>query len=437
MNPFQNELKLMLKSKGTGKTMGKSLSDSELARLPHLLVSDEVSLVTKATLITALLALQPEPNEAVFIEQLHNSPSEFIPQEVQFLLGDLSKVPTKYLQFATAILPLVRGQSMSQGQCDLNFKQVFDPDMPPYYVASFLEALRLKEETAIENITCYHQLLEATHRIQSHCNTVVDLSVGYDGFTRTPFLSLFVAPVLAAIGVPTVTHGIFDIGPKHGITPAKILELAGYPLQQPLSAAQEKLENAAVGWTYVDQAQSCPTLFDMVETRNLMLKRPMLSTLEKLLLPIKGSKETIVVTSYTHPPYKAKMALLLEANPLITNYMVLRGLEGSIQLALDRKTPIVTPKHPSTADAYIRPEEFGLSNVAAPNSADITAEQSLNLGLSALSGESSWASVSIIYLAAAILSEMMGEDRESAVERVRASLLNGSALAHWQRGISV
>ena len=66
-----------------------------------------------------------------------------------------------------------------------------------------------------------------------------------------------------------------------------------------------------------------------------------LSTLEKLLQPIRTLKGNYVVTSYTHPAYRGKMLQLLRHQNQSSKFLIVRGVEGSMQLALDRRTPYI------------------------------------------------------------------------------------------------
>ena len=67
--------------------------------------------------------------------------------------------------------------------------------------------------------------------------------------------------------------------------------------------AAERINNSDIGWSYVDQAQFCTSLHNLVSLRKRIIKRPVLTTVEVLAKPICGKKSTHLMTGYVHKPY--------------------------------------------------------------------------------------------------------------------------------------
>jgi anthranilate phosphoribosyltransferase len=412
-----------LKKKGTGPTMSKSLSEEELGRVSLFFDDPDLPLVTKATMLTAMVLLDATPAEADWLAQTRADLTG-IPQALRWLLtGEATS------DLESAVLAIVRGEELSGRDADRWMESLFDPAVPACGKAALLESLRLRRETEIENKAALAACLRRTSPVSVNLPVVIDISNAYDGFNRNLFLAPFVAAVLAAMGFPTVVHGMDEVSPKKGVNARKILTRADKRAVRSPEMIVEDL--TTVGWTYADQSVFCPALYALKPLRLEMVKRPILATVEKLLLPVRGAK-TFVVTGYTHPPYKGKTVTLLNCLP-IAGGIIVRGLEGSTQLPLDRRAPqmVVRPGQ-APMDGFIRPEDVGLETEEdriLPDT-EITIGDCLDAGVAALNGESGLASRMIRYQAAQIVATLGLADRPLA--RVDDVISSGEALRRWQ-----
>ncbi len=412
-----------LKKKGTGPTMSKSLSKEELGRVSLFFDDPDLPLVTKATMLTAMVLLDATPAEADWLAQTR-ADLTCIPETIRWLLtGEATS------DLESAVLAIVRGEELSGRDADRWMESLFDPAVPAWGKAALLESLRLRRETEIENKAALAACLRRTSPVSVNLPVVIDISNAYDGFNRNLFLAPFVAAVLAAMGFPTVVHGMDEVSPKKGVNTRKILTRADKRAVRSPEMIAEDL--TSVGWTYADQSVFCPALYALKPLRLEMVKRPILATVEKLLLPVRGAK-TFVVTGYTHPPYKGKTVTLLNCLP-IAGGIIVRGLEGSTQLPLDRRAPqmVVRPGQ-APMDGFIRPEDVGLETEEdriLPDT-EITIGDCLDAGVAALNGESGLASRMIRYQAAQIVATAGLADRPLA--RVDDVISSGEALRRWQ-----
>lgn len=199
----------------------------------------------------------------------------------------------------------------------------------PVQAAVILIGLRMKRETDEELKGVMDALQDRTPFVTAAVDNVVSIADPYNGFNRTLQGSLFVLPVLAACGVNAYSHGVELGGPKYGVTHHTIINaLGGNPLRSVDETAQ-RLAHPDIGWGYVDQRIMCPGLHDLNELRARIVKRPVLSTTEVLMRPIKGKTKTHLVTGYVHKPYRDTYCMLAR-HVEYDSLLLARGTEGGI-----------------------------------------------------------------------------------------------------------
>ena len=206
---------------------------------------------------------------------------------------------------------------------------LLDGSADPVQAAVFLIGLRMKRETNNEFKGVMDALQDRTPVVTAEVDDIVSIADPYNGFNRTLQGSLFVLPVLAACGVNAYSHGVELGGPKYGVNHHNIIKaLGGNPLRSVEEIAQ-RLANPEIGWGYIDQRIMCPGLHNLNDLRARIVKRPVLSTTEVLVCPIRGSAKTHLVTGYVHKPYRDTYCMLARH----VNYdslLLVRGTEGGI-----------------------------------------------------------------------------------------------------------
>ncbi len=199
----------------------------------------------------------------------------------------------------------------------------------PVQAGIFLIALRMKRETDDENKGILDAIRECTRTVTAPVDEVVDIADPYDGYNRSLPAAPFLPVVLAACGMPAVSHGVEKVGPKYGVTHRQALRAAGLPVDLEPDAAAERLADPGVGWSYLDQSAFCPELHELVKLRSLIVKRPALTTVEVLAGPIRGRKKTHLVTGYVHKPYPRIYAVLAR-HAGFDSALLVRGVEGGV-----------------------------------------------------------------------------------------------------------
>jgi anthranilate phosphoribosyltransferase len=340
-------------------------------------------------------------------------------------------------------------KDISRDEARQGMRLVLDGAVDPVQAGIFLIALRMKRETDEENEGILEALREAAQTVTAPVPEVVDLADPYDGFNRTLPASPFLAAVLAACGVPAVSHGVESMGPKYGVTHRQVLAAAGVPVDLAAAQAAQRLADPGIGWAYVDQKAFCPKLYDLADLRTLIVKRPAITTAEALLGPIRGQVSTHVITGYVHKPYPRIYALLARRAGF-DSALIVRGVEGGVIPSLRQagKAYYYHGKGPEQSVDF-SPAELGIDQpVLAPPIPDraqregdqgdqtessldhaAVARAAVEAGLAALSGRPGPTRDSLVCGAALCLWHLKRHDSlQSAAAAVRRVLDSGQAL---------
>lgn len=171
--------------------------------------------------------------------------------------------------------------------------------------AVFLIAARMKLETLEENIGYWKALNTTTIKQEVKFEKLVQVTEAFDGFERTPIFTFYTIPLLAEIGLPVYGHSASPLPPKFGITFEDLL-VNHYRVSADQTFEQRKTLIEKFGFGYLSTQQTHPKLDALKDLRAEIVKRPMLSTMEKLLMPLKA-KSNYLATNYFHPGHEESM----------------------------------------------------------------------------------------------------------------------------------
>jgi len=331
---------------------------------------------------------------------------------------------------------------------------VLDGQVDPVQAGIFLIALRMKRETDDENLGVLEAIREAICTVTAPVDEVMDIADPYDGFNRTLPASPFLPAVLAACGVPAISHGVERMGPKYGVTHRQVLQAAGMPVDLNPQQAAARLGDPDIGWAYVDQKAFCPKLYKLAALRTLIVKRPAITTAEVLVGPVRGRQKTHLVTGYVHKPYPRIYALLARQAGF-DSALIVRGVEGGVipslrqtgkafyyhdrgeeqslefnpaDLGIDQ--PVRAPQIPGGPAMEREEGDDVAGNVDNPVVARLAAEA----GMEALAGKPGPTRDGLICAAALCLRHLKRRDSlKSAADAVREVLDSGKALERIQR----
>ena len=344
-------------------------------------------------------------------------------------------------------------KNISREEARAGMRSVLEGQVDPVQAGVFLIALRMKRETDDENLGVFDAIRDLTATVTAPVAEVMDIADPYDGYNRSLPASPFLPAVLAACGVPAVSHGVERVGPKYGVTHHQVLRAAGLPVALSPDEAAARLAQPDIGWAYLDQKAFCPKLHALTTLRTLIVKRPAITTVETLLGPIRGRKKTHVITGYVHKPYPRIYSLLARASGF-DSALIVRGVEGGVIPSL-RQTgkAFYYRDRGEERSIEIHPAELGIDQpVRAPPlpgaPADGGAEQetpsrldteaaaraAAEAGLAALGGQPGPTREGLVCAAALCLWNLGRHDSlAAAASAVRRTLDQGAALARCRR----
>lgn len=345
---------------------------------------------------------------------------------------------------AAAIKKVATGPHLSQPltveEAEAAMAEALSEQADPVQSAIFMIALRMKRETHEENLGVYQALQAATIQQQIDLPHLLLLADPFNGFNRHCPIHAFLPAVLAAAGLPTLSQGVWMMGPKFGVTHAQVLSLAGVDVSLSTEQADDRLTQPDQSWAYLDQAQATPNLFALQDLRSRMIKRPCLATLEKLVLPIRATGQNYLQIGFVHKAYPEVLANMASAAGFDSALLV-RGIEGGVIPTLREVAHCFRALDGEAQVCDIDPTQFGITQttrgVLPIDNETVTVEETLTLGLQALNGQSGPALDSLIYGAAMALWHC-GQYAEptTAADAVRKVIGSGRAKANFEQAIS-
>jgi anthranilate phosphoribosyltransferase len=343
-------------------------------------------------------------------------------------------------------------KDISQDEARAGMRAILDGHIDPVQAAIYLIGLRMKRETPDENRGVLDGIIDRTERITADVDELVDIGDPYDGYNRTLPASPFLPALMAACGIPAVSHGMETVSPKFGVTHRQVMRAAGKNDSLTSQQAAEQIANSDIGWAYVDQSQFCPKLNDLTDFRTLVIKRPTITTVETETMPICAKGKTHHVCGYVHKPYPPVYAMLAAHSGFDTALLV-RGIEGGVIPSLRQPGKLFSYKGETVVrEADPSPQELGFEHelraVPVPESCkqeegskeEVTGEYNreafakaaVEAGLAALGGEKGMTYDALVYGAANILWHLGKYDSiAEAADFVRGVLDSGEALKRF------
>lgn len=325
--------------------------------------------------------------------------------------------------------------------------------------AVLLIALRMKRESHDELVGVLAALRTVAERSVAAVPDVVDMAEPYNGYVRHLPAAPFMPAMLAACNVPAVLHGCVESGPKWGVTAHRILSAAGARVDLDSAAAAGKLADA--GWAYIDLPGFCAPLAALARLRTLIVKRPCLSLLEKLIAPVEGSARTHMWIGYAHTGYP-EICERLGRHFGYASMLAVRGVEGGVLTSLSGRvramrymgdhalepveiaageavgrSELRAPPLPAPAGhGASRPTDEGDRDDSGPLPIALLeqwADSAAQAGMAALAGQPGPTADMLIIGAAAMLRHLgRVDDLASGAAMARAAIASGEALRRFR-----
>ena len=370
--------------------------------------------------------------------------------EVEELLQKDSKTIMRSIIQRIATGPEM-SKDISQEEARAGMRAVLENAVDPVQAAVFLIALRMKRETDEENRGILDAIRDASASATAPVDEVLDLSDPYNGYNRSLPAAPFLPAVLAACGIPVVSHGVETMSPKFGITHRRVLRAAGAPVDLSVEQAAARLGDSRIGWSYVDQDAYCPQLHDLGTLRTRIIKRQAITTVEVLAGPVRGRSKTHFMSGYVHKPY-TRVYTMLARHAGFDSALLVRGVEGGITPSLRQKGKVVYyhDRGPEQVREF-DPADIGIEQPvratplpedlpARPAGDDVGADFDVmaaarlaaDAGIAALAGSRGSSYDALVYSGALALWHLQKYDNlADAANRIREVLNNGQALEHF------
>jgi anthranilate phosphoribosyltransferase len=328
-------------------------------------------------------------------------------------------------------------KDLSQEEAYAATMEILSGEADPVRAAIFFIAMRMKRETNEENLGILQALQANTEQQQAEVDDLLIFADPFNGFNRHCPVTAFLPAVLAAAGLPTVSQGVYEMGPKFGVTHAQVLKLAGYNNIIQVPEATQAVNHADIGWAYLDQSAASPLVYALQALRTQMIKRPSIATLEKMVMPIKAKARTHLAIGFVHKEYPAILGWLAKAFGYDSAFIA-RGLEGGIVPTLREASNNHRMLDGDMQECRLDPADFGIEQDTRGVKVDdeVTAERTLEEGMQALRGQTGPAYDSLVYGAAiALWHTGLQASQRQAADHVRTIINNGNAKAHFEAAI--
>jgi len=223
----------------------------------------------------------------------------------------ISKTSNPEERMKSYIERIAAGPRMSKDLTEEESKDAFtlmlNREVSDIRAAIFLIALRMKHETLDENFGAWSALTESVESHTLPFNKILQIADAFDGVARAPYFGFYAIPVIAEMGLPAYGLSSQSLPPKFGVTFEGLLKHYNCPEAQEGDRSRiSALEKFRWGCIPLSLAQ--PKLHKLAPLRKEIVKRTLLSTLEKMLHPVKAkSGGNYLASSYFHKGYEESM----------------------------------------------------------------------------------------------------------------------------------
>ena len=376
-----------------------------------------------------------------------------LPDEIKYIMDpDLGYVPKNPSEsvVVSALEKILRGKHLGYAETRQMCEMLLTDDVKPALKGAALIGQRMNRETYQEVKGYLDSYFDPERVSKIDVDTLTHFGQPYDGATRNFRPTLFVAAVRAALGEPSLLHGVDVMPPKNGVTEEAILQTLGARTDLSLEQTTSLITDKSVGFGYISQREYSPGAYSVREMRVHIKKRPPWAATEKAQQFFTARKANYMVLGYYHIGYE-KPLLQLAWERGFNAAIAVKGEEGTSHYALRLGKP-------STVDRMavnysqgfhrvdnqrkdfaldIDPSEFGFDYRLNPRPESVSADAFAKAGMAALSGERGHIYDRIL-LNSAMVDYLLGicPDPLDAIKRVQSVMDDGSALRHLNNYIT-
>ena len=372
-----------------------------------------------------------------------------LPVEIGFLLrphNEFNPADENTCHLVEALRTILRGDHLSYLETRQVLEIILHQEVPAALAAAVLIGQRMNLESIEESRAYLDAPGGPEAAVAVGLESLTHLGEPYDGATRYFRPSVFVAAVRAALGRPTVLHGVDGMPPKWGVTDEQVVRALGARTDLNLEDAKTLLEDPEVGWVYVSQREYAPGLYRLRQLREHIKKRPPWAATEKVRQLFRcGANDCMVAGIYHHGYDDSLLQLMWERG--LSSGLVMKGEEGSSFYSLRRGNPSArstmamnytrgfrrSGSQRSEFTHDVDPRQHGFEYELNPRLTAVTAAAFAATGSAALNGVEGHG-FDRIALNAGLLDYFLGfsGDPQGSIQEARTTMVNGQAAARLQ-----
>jgi anthranilate phosphoribosyltransferase len=247
-------------------------------------------------------------------------------------------------------------KDLSEEEAEDALEMILNSSVSDIRSAVFLIAQRMKHETQDENMGAWKALAKTAPK----CHTLpfdrlLQIADAFDGVVRVPYFGFYTIPLMAELGLPTYGLSAQSLPPKFGVTFEDLL--VGHYACPSVEAGDRSRISALekFKWGYLPLSLAHPALNRLAPLRSELVKRTLLSTLEKLLQPLRvQAGGNYLASSYFHKGYEESMLAVSKLGGF-DRVVFGNGHEGTTLYGVHKPAKIFRRKDTS------EPEEIGIA----------------------------------------------------------------------------
>ncbi len=329
-----------IKHIGIGKYGSKPLTPELLTDCRAALLDPATHPLQRGAFLGALLVKGMTPEEKTLEEVIGKGAFDHPTYFINKICPDL---PVGLHPLA---IKLVRGANLQVSEAEQLGDYLFGDGVCETFRGLAASIMRVRHETNEE----YHGLMRAAERtyapgfgpISCADRPLIQLAEPFDGVEHSYLITPLLGQFFQKRGYGAISMVGRSGGPKFTLNALDLYMNLGCQFLQSNHELDTPLHS--FGWV-LDQKALSPALNRWVDRRTVIIKRPFLATLEKVLNPCHAR---ILVTSVFHITYQMKMAELAMLAGFDGVIVLKRGLEGSLAPSTSRSSGVLcavrTPK---------------------------------------------------------------------------------------------
>jgi anthranilate phosphoribosyltransferase len=328
-----------------------------------------------------------------------------------------------------SIATLLDRQDLSEDNAYATMMQIMTGEATQAQIGGFLVALRMKGETVGEIAGCARAMRANAVAVQPHSRPLTDI-VGTGGDHSGTFnISTTAAFVIAGAGVPVAKHGNRSITSKAGS--ADVLGALGVQLDIDARQVASCIDEAGIGFCYA--VNHHPAMRHAISPRRELAARTVFNILGPLTNPAGAEYMAIGVFS---PELTEPLAGVLDRLGSPAAFVV-HGDGGLDELSLSGPNRVSELRGGQVRTFTLDAPDFGLRRAALAELKGGDAADNARITRRILRGEEQGPKRDAVLLNAAMGLAVPDGDWTAALQRARASLDSGAALAALKRLVEV